>query len=70
MTGATLIRPTFNLDWLTGSEVQSIIKAGVHTHSDISISIRPHLLIVPLPRPSIYKPSHSTPWSPKASSNA
>jgi hypothetical protein len=29
MTKATLIRTTFNWDWLTGSEVQSIIiKAG------------------------------------------
>jgi hypothetical protein len=28
MTKATLIRTTFNWDWVTGSEVQSIIKVG------------------------------------------
>jgi hypothetical protein len=33
MTKATLIRTTFNWNWLTGSEVQSIIiKAGVWQH--------------------------------------
>ena len=33
MTKATLIRTTFNWDWLTGSEVQSIIiKVGTWLH--------------------------------------
>ena len=33
MTKATLIRATFNWDWLTGSEIQSImIKAGAWQH--------------------------------------
>jgi hypothetical protein len=32
MTKATLIRTTFNWDWLTGSEVQSVIKAGTWQH--------------------------------------
>jgi hypothetical protein len=32
MTKATLIRTTFHWDWLTGSEVQSIIKAGTWLH--------------------------------------
>jgi hypothetical protein len=29
-----------------------------HTHSDTPTPTGPHLLIVPLPGPSIYKPSH------------
>ena len=33
MTKATLVRTTFNLGWLTGSEVQSIIiKVGAEQH--------------------------------------
>jgi hypothetical protein len=33
MTKATLIKTTFNWDWLTGSEVQSIIlKVGTWKH--------------------------------------
>jgi hypothetical protein len=33
MTNETLIRTTFNWDWLTGSEVQSIItKVGAWQH--------------------------------------
>jgi|UPI0000F4AFE4 hypothetical protein len=32
MTKSTLIRTTFNWDWLTGSEVQSIIKVGAWQH--------------------------------------
>jgi hypothetical protein len=33
MTKASLIKPTFNWGWLTGSEVQSIIiKAGAWQH--------------------------------------
>jgi hypothetical protein len=32
-------------------------------HSDTLPPTRPHLLIVPLPGPSIFKLSHSTPWS-------
>jgi hypothetical protein len=35
MTKATLIRTMFNWNWLTGSEVESIIiKAGTWQHSD------------------------------------
>ena len=34
MTKATLIRTTFNWDWLTDSEIQSIIKAGTWQHPD------------------------------------
>jgi hypothetical protein len=33
MTTATLVRTAFNWDRLTGSEVQSIIKAGAWQHS-------------------------------------
>jgi hypothetical protein len=32
MTTATLIRTTFNWGWLTGSEVQSIIKVEAWQH--------------------------------------
>jgi hypothetical protein len=32
MTKATLIRTAFNWGWLTGSEVQSIIKARAQQH--------------------------------------
>jgi hypothetical protein len=32
MTKTTLIRTTFNWGWLTGSEVQCIIKAGAWQH--------------------------------------
>ena len=32
MTKATLIRTTFNWVWLTGSEIQSIIKTGTWQH--------------------------------------
>jgi len=70
MTKATLIRTTFNWGWLTGSDVQSIIKVGAWQgpvrHSDggpeSSTSsfdtlppTRPHLLIVPFRGPNIFK---------------
>jgi hypothetical protein len=32
MTKASLIRTTFNSGWLTGSEIQSIIKVGAWQH--------------------------------------
>jgi hypothetical protein len=32
MTKATLIRKTFHWGWLTGFEVQSIIKVGIWQH--------------------------------------
>uniref|UniRef100_A0A8I6A379 Ubinuclein 2 n=1 Tax=Rattus norvegicus TaxID=10116 RepID=A0A8I6A379_RAT len=42
---------------------------NAHTHSDTLTPTRPHIPTVPLPEPSIYKPSHSTLWPPWACSN-
>jgi len=41
--------------WLPGSQEEGL---KAHPYSDTPTSTGPHLLIVPLPRPSIYKPSH------------
>jgi hypothetical protein len=35
-----------------------------HPDSDILPLTRPHLLIVPFPGSSVFKPPHSTPWPP------
>ena len=64
MTKATLLRTTCTRVWLTSSEVQFIIiKARtwqalkVHAHSDTLPSpTSPHLQIVLLPGPKIFKP--------------
>jgi hypothetical protein len=41
--------------WLPGSYDEG---PKAHTHSDTPTPTRPYLLIVPLPGPSIYTPSH------------
>jgi hypothetical protein len=38
MTEASHIRTTFNWGWLTGSEVQSIIKVGSWPHTGVESS--------------------------------
>jgi hypothetical protein len=46
--------------WLPGSYSEGL---KTHTHSDTPILRGPHLLIVPLPGMSIYKPSYRVTWS-------
>jgi hypothetical protein len=47
-------------DWFPGSQEEGI---KAHAHSDPLTPTRPHLQIVPLPGPSIYKPSQWSSWS-------